>query len=101
MSGLAESNTLPTERSRCCRVTIRDLEIISDGVVTVFFENLGLQLREKSNPRYLEEQSGVYVSPRSEGALMNEADITTFALDSLSKCFGPEYAVYDGRTVHD
>jgi len=78
---------------------IGDLEIISDGVVTVFFENLGLQLREKSNPRYLEEQAGVYVSPRSEGALMNEADITTFALDSLSKCFGPEYAVYDGRTV--
>jgi len=78
---------------------IGDLEIISDGVVTVHFENLGLQLREKSNPRYLEETSGVYVSPRSDGALLNEKDITTFALDDLSKCFGPEFAVYDGRTV--
>ena len=78
---------------------IGDLEIISEGVVTVHFENLGLQLREKSNPRYLEETSGVYVAPRSEGALLNEKDITTFALDDLSKCFGPEFAVYDGRTV--
>lgn len=78
---------------------IGDLEIISDGVVTVHFENLGLQLREKSNPRYLENTPGVKVSPRSEGALLNEKDITTFALDDLSKCFGPEFAVYDGRTV--
>ncbi len=78
---------------------IGDLEIISDGVVTVHFENLGLQLREKSNPRYLEETPGVKISPRSEGALLNEKDITTFALDDLSKCFGQEFAVYDGRTV--
>lgn len=78
---------------------IGDLEIISDGVVTVHFENLGLQLREKDNPKYLEKQSGIYVSPRSEGALMNEADITTFALDKLSKCFGDEFKIYDDRTV--
>ncbi len=78
---------------------IGDLEIISDGVVTVHFENLGLQLREKSNPRYLEETPGVPVSKRSKGALLNEKDITTFALDDLSKCFGPEFAVYEGRTA--
>jgi len=78
---------------------IGDLEIISDGIVTVHFENLGLQLREKDNPKYLEQTAGVEISPRSAGALMNEKDITTFALDDLSKCFGPEFAVYDGRTV--
>lgn len=78
---------------------IGDLEIISDGVVTVHFENLGLQLREKDNPKYLEKTAGVEISPRSEGALMNEEAITTFALDDLSKCFGPDFAVYDGRTV--
>ncbi len=78
---------------------IGDLEIISDGVVTVHFENLGLQLREKDNPKYLETTNGVKISSRSEGALMNEEDITTFALDDLSKCFGPDFAVYDGRTV--
>jgi 3-hydroxymyristoyl/3-hydroxydecanoyl-(acyl carrier protein) dehydratase len=78
---------------------IGDLEIISDGVVTVHFENLGLQLREKSNPRYLEENSGIPVSKRSEGALLNEEHITRFALDDLSKCFGDDFAVYDGRAV--
>ena len=78
---------------------IGDLEIISDDVVTVHFENLGLQLREKTNPRYLEKTNGVAIAPRSEGALMNEKDITTFALDDLSKCFGPDFSVYDGRTV--
>jgi len=60
---------------------------------------LGLQLREKDNPKYLEKQTGVYVSPRSEGALMNEEDITTFALDKLSKCFGDEFKIYDDKTV--
>ncbi len=78
---------------------ICDLEIISDDVVTVHFENLGLQLREKTNPKYLEKTNDVAISPRSEGALMNEKDITTFALDDLSKCFGPDFSVYDGRTV--
>lgn len=78
---------------------IADLEIISDGVITVHFENLGLQLREKDNPKYLEKEAGVKISPRSEGALLNEHDITTFALDNLSKCFGPDFACYDGRTV--
>ena len=78
---------------------IGDLEIISNGVVTVHFENLGLQLREKDNPKYLETSKDVYVSPRSEGALLNEKAITTFALDNLSECFGEEFAVYDGRKV--
>lgn len=78
---------------------IADLEIISDGVITVHFENLGLQLREKDNPKYLEKEAGVKISPRSEGALLNELDITNFALSDLSKAFGPDFACYDGRTV--
>ncbi|MFT5802234.1 MAG: 3-hydroxymyristoyl/3-hydroxydecanoyl-(acyl carrier protein) dehydratase, partial [Nonlabens sp.] len=77
---------------------IGDLEIISDGIITVHFENLGLQLREKDNPKYLDTTGGVKISPRSEGALMNEMDITTFALGDLKACFGPDYAVFDGRT---
>ena len=76
---------------------IGDLEIISDGIITVHFENLGLQLREKSNPKYLDPNDGVYISPRSAGALMNEKDITTFALGNMTDCFGPEYAVYNNR----
>ena len=76
---------------------IGDLEIISDGVITVHFENLGLQLREKDNPKYLDPTVGVKISPRSEGALMNEKDITTFALGSMAECFGPDYEIYEGR----
>ncbi len=78
---------------------IGDLEIISDGVITVHFENLGLQLREKDNPYYLEKETGITIPERSKAALLNEKDITTFALDNLSACFGEEFAVYDGRTV--
>jgi 3-hydroxymyristoyl/3-hydroxydecanoyl-(acyl carrier protein) dehydratase len=78
---------------------IGDLEIISEGIVTVHFADLGLQLREKSDPKYLEKTVGIEVPARSEGALMNEKDITTFALDDLSKCFGPDFSVYDGRKV--
>lgn len=76
---------------------IADLEIISDGVVTVHFQNLGLQLREKDNPRYLNPSNEVAVSPRSEGALMDEKTITTFALGKISDAFGPEFKSYDTK----
>ncbi|MFT5914694.1 MAG: PfaB family protein [Bacteroidia bacterium] len=78
---------------------IGDLEIISDGIITVHFENLGLQLREKDNPKYLDPTEGVKIAPRSEGALMNEKDITTFALGNMTECFGPDFAVYNGRKM--
>ncbi len=78
---------------------IADLEIISDGVITVHFENLGLQLREKDNPKYLDPTGKTCVSERSAGALMNERDVETFALGSMEDCFGPEYAVYNGRNT--
>ena len=73
---------------------IGDLEIIVDGVITVHFANLGLQLREKDNPKYLEEPKKV-----TENVLLNETDIETFALGRLADCFGPEYAVYDNRAL--
>jgi PfaB family protein len=78
---------------------IGDLEIISNDVITVHFENLGLQLREKSNPKYLDEHEDVKIDPRSDGALMNEKDITTFALGDMADCFGPDFAVYKGRNL--
>ena len=78
---------------------IGDLEIISDGVITVHFENLGLQLREKDNPKYLDPTDGVKIAERSAGALMNEKDITTFALGNMTDCFGPDFAIYNGRKM--
>ena len=73
---------------------IGDLEIIVDGVITVHFSNLGLQLREKDNPKYLEQPKKV-----TENVLLNETDIETFALGRLADCFGPEYVVYDNRAL--
>lgn len=73
---------------------IGDLEIIVDGVITVHFSNLGLQLREKNNPKYLEQPKKV-----TEDVLLNETDIETFALGRLADCFGEEYAVYDNRAL--
>lgn len=78
---------------------IADLEIISDGVITVHFENLGLQLREKDNPKYLDPTGETKISERSKGALMTEKDVETFALGSMEECFGPEYALYNGRST--
>lgn len=78
---------------------IGDLEIISDGMVTVHFENLGLQLREKNKPSYLEQSAKVQNSPKSKGALLNEEAIATFALDDITKCFGDEFSVFEGRTT--
>ena len=73
---------------------VGDLEIIVDGVITVHFANLGLQMREKDNPKYLERPKKV-----TENVLLNETDIETFALGRLADCFGPEYAVYDNRAL--
>ena len=73
---------------------IGDLEIIVDGVITVHFANLGLQLREKDNPKYLEQPKKI-----TKNVLLNENDIETFALGRLADCFGPEYAVYDNRAL--
>lgn len=78
---------------------IGDLEIISDGMVTVHFENLGLQLREKSQPKYLEKSLKEKISPRSEDVLLNEEAIATFALGDITQCFGHDFAVFEGRTT--
>jgi len=73
---------------------VGDLEIIVDGVITVHFENLGLQIREKDNPKYLETEKKI-----TNDALLNENDIETFALGRLADCFGDEYKVYDNRSL--
>ena len=73
---------------------IGDLEIIVDGVITVHFADLGLQLREKDTPKYLEQPKKI-----TENVLLNEQDIEIFALGRLADCFGPEYAVYDNRAL--
>ncbi len=82
---------------------IADLEILYDGYVAVFFENLGLRLQEKNNPTCLKNpahcQDGVFVRPVPHAVLLNEYHITQFALGPVYKCFGDEYKVYEGREL--
>ncbi|MEM6261409.1 MAG: beta-ketoacyl synthase N-terminal-like domain-containing protein [Bacteroidota bacterium] len=71
---------------------IADLEILTeDGILTVFFENLGLQLSEKSEPAYLQPAERT-LPEASKNAVMNEFDLEQFSLGSLEKCFGPRFA---------
>ncbi len=82
---------------------LADLEIIFNGKIAVHFENLGLHLREKNDPMYLEKKSdtfnGVPVSQPEKSTILDESHITEFALGSLAKAFGDEFLIYEGRTV--
>ena len=82
---------------------IADLAIIYEGQIAVFFENLGLRLREKNdvsaNKKDVFRQNGVIVKPVGKPVLLNEYDITQFALGPVYKCFGEEYKVFEGRNL--
>ncbi len=82
---------------------VADLEILYNGYVAVHFENLGLRLQEKNNPTYLKStenmQDGIYVKPVTPPALLNEYDITQFALGPVYKCFGDDYRIFEGREL--
>ncbi|OHX66425.1 type I polyketide synthase [Flammeovirga pacifica] len=82
---------------------VADLEIIYDDLSSVYFENLGLRLQEKDNPQYKKDLAntnhGVYVKPVNKEVLLDEGDITQFALGPVYKCFGDEYKVFEGRSL--
>ncbi len=82
---------------------IADLEIIYDDLIAVHFENLGLRLQEKDNPQYLKPKEnlvdGIYVKPVDKPVLLNERDITKFALGPVHESFGDEYKVFEGREL--
>ncbi|MEL6862898.1 MAG: beta-ketoacyl synthase N-terminal-like domain-containing protein [Bacteroidota bacterium] len=82
---------------------IADLEILYDGYIAVYFENLGLRLQEKEQPHYLKStehlQEGIFVKPVDYPVLLNEYHISQFALGPVYKCFGEEYKVYEGREL--
>ena len=82
---------------------VADLEILYDGYIAVYFENLGLRLQEKDNPTYLKPKEnlveGIYVKPTPQPVLFNEYQITQFALGPVHKCFGEEYKVFEGRNL--
>lgn len=82
---------------------VADLTILYEGQIAVFFESLGLRLQEKTQPAFLKNslhrQEGIYIKPVDKPVLFNEYQITQFALGSIAKCFGDEYASFDERPL--
>lgn len=81
---------------------ICNAEIILKGKTVVHFQDLGLQLSEKAP-----DNRGPFGFPMTAAvprkasitALLNEAQIHEFCLGDVSKCFGPEYAIYDSGAI--
>ncbi|MBU3914020.1 3-hydroxyacyl-[acyl-carrier-protein] dehydratase FabA, partial [bacterium] len=71
--------------------------IILEGKIVVDFKDLGVELVEKtpSDPAYRGLPTQTVIP--SKKPLFDSNDITEFAVGSLTKCFGPEYAFYDGK----
>ena len=44
-------------------------------------------------------QHGIYVKPVAPEPLLNEYDITQFALGPVHKCFGEDYRIFEGREL--
>jgi PfaB family protein len=81
----------PAPFARC------NVDIIVDGRIVVRFNDLGLQMREKRpalRPPAIREPE----TRRQIGqVLCDERQIDEFAIGSLAACFGPAYAIYEGR----
>ena len=73
-----------------------DVEVILEGKTIVHFQDLGLQLLEKSaaDPHRIEVPGST-----AESAQFGAAQIEEFAIGSVAKCFGPEYEIYDNKRV--
>lgn len=72
-----EGGARPSARANC--------DIVVDGRTVVRFTDLALELAEKT--------------PVSPPALYDEEQVRAFALGSVADCFGPAFAVHDGRRV--
>ncbi|PDW02991.1 hypothetical protein CJ255_11010 [Candidatus Viridilinea mediisalina] len=72
------------------------VDILVDDRIVVRFNDLGLQLREKE-PALQPPAQRATRPALTEPVLCNEQQISEFATGSLVACFGPDYAIYDGR----
>ena len=72
-----EGGTRPSARANC--------DIVVDGRIVVRFTDLALELAEKTVPL--------------RGALYDERQVYEFTLGSVAACFGPDFAVHEGRRV--
>lgn len=67
----------PSARANC--------DVVVDGRTVVRFTDLALALAEKT--------------PQASRPLYDEAQVYEFTLGSVADCFGPDFAVHDGRRV--
>ncbi|MCP4537298.1 MAG: PfaB family protein [Chloroflexi bacterium] len=74
-----------------------NVDIIFEGTLVVDFKDLGLQLSEKNPSTSTTRNSKL--ETRNSPPLFDETHITEFATGSISKCFGPEYDIYEGRRI--
>ncbi len=79
-----------------------NVEIIFQDKIIVYFKRLGLRLSEKNSENsVMNKGDDLEIRGRisSKKALLNEEQIAEFCLGSVSKCFGPEFAVYDEENI--
>ncbi|HEU5315362.1 MAG TPA: PfaB family protein, partial [Chloroflexota bacterium] len=73
---------------------VASVEVLVDGKVVVHFENLGLRLAEDPAA-----PGRALPPPVRTTALLDERHLDAFATGRMADAFGPDFAVYDGRTV--
>lgn len=73
---------------------IADVEAILDGKTIVHFQDLGMQLSEKSDTDPYRAQ---LQETQNKAPLFNETHITEFATGSISACFGSDYHMYENK----
>jgi PfaB family protein len=73
--------------------------IVLDGRIIVDFRDLGIELVEKSDPDSSRLPTGTSdaVSASIAKPMFDSGHIDEFATGSLSRCFGPDYDIYEGR----
>lgn len=94
---ITEIGLTPKPYAKC------NVDIILNGKTVVHFKDLGLQLSEKnptnSMPVQHQQEPRYHQEKLLQPALINEAQITESCTGSFSKCFGPEYEIYDNGMV--
>ncbi|NCC35602.1 MAG: beta-hydroxydecanoyl-ACP dehydratase, partial [Chloroflexia bacterium] len=72
-----------------------NIDVILEGRIVVRFKDLALKLVEK-NPRLTPPRSAEHPA-HNEPVAYNETHLQNFTTGSMVACFGPDYAIFEGR----
>ncbi|MFB2976446.1 hypothetical protein [Microseira sp. BLCC-F43] len=95
---ITEIGITPKPYAKC------NVEIILKDKIVVHFKDLGLQLSEKNPSRSIPVEQAIKNSQKKaelprKPALLNKEQIAEFCTGLVSKCFGPEYEIYDNGGI--